>query len=84
MPIEIRSSLDPYTVWAEAEYNLGRDLTIFFWLSIVFMATSFVLTMIIFVCVCCVIKKERTLSSRGRKDKSIVEKNKSKYAKNNI
>jgi hypothetical protein len=58
IPIEVRSSKDPYTVWALNEYNLGKDFTIFFWLSIIFLATAFILVFVLFWCFCFVIKKE--------------------------
>ena len=47
MPVEVRSKFDPYTVWAESEYNLGRDLTIFMWLSAMFFGLAFLMCFIL-------------------------------------
>lgn len=57
VPIEVRSKYDPYTAWAESEYNLGRDLTIFFWLSLIFLSSAFLLTLVLSYCFCFVVKK---------------------------
>jgi ABC-type Fe3+ transport system permease subunit len=59
VPVEVRSKLDPYTVWTESEYNMGRDLTIFFWLSIVFVATAFLITIILSFCICFVVRRKK-------------------------
>ena len=57
VPIEVRSNFDPYTVWAEAEYNMGRDLTIMFWLSIIFVSLAFLLTVFLTFAISCFVKK---------------------------
>ena len=59
IPIEVRSSNDPYTVFAESHYNLGRDLTLFLWLSIamVCMTIALVAGLIISVCIVARISK---------------------------
>lgn len=73
IPIEVRYQYDPYTVFAESHYNLGRDLTIFFWLSIGCFSAAFLCTLILGVFFCFLVKKEGTSRS-----------NKGKYAREDL
>ena len=45
----MRSKGDPYAIYAETAYNLGRDLTVFFWLSMVCLGGAFLSTVALFV-----------------------------------
>ena len=58
--IEVRSSLDPYMVFAYARDNLGTDFTLFLYLAILcgILALLAVLSMINYYC--CVLKKNET------------------------
>ena len=48
--IEVRAKKDPYTVFAKAHYNIGRDLDIFYVISIIFLAlASFLALVVIFM-----------------------------------
>ena len=44
VPIEIRHESDPYTVLAWNHYDLGRDMTIAFWVSIASVIMALILT----------------------------------------
>jgi hypothetical protein len=59
IPVEIRSSKDPYTVWAENEYNLGKDLTILFWVSIFFVVAAFIFMLVLLWAFYFLIKKKQ-------------------------
>ena len=43
--LEVRERRDPYTVFAEAHYNIGRDMDYIYWLSALslFLAAALVL-----------------------------------------
>ncbi|CDW82390.1 UNKNOWN [Stylonychia lemnae] len=56
IPLEVRHKQDPYIVYAESHYNLGRDLSIFFWLSVGCLASSLFLTVLLSFCFCFIIK----------------------------
>lgn len=45
--IEVRHKDDPYTVFAEAHYNMGRDLELFEWLSVFTLAMAAALILIL-------------------------------------
>lgn len=47
IPIEIRSKNDPYTVFTEHHYNIGKDLTAMFWISIALLSLAFLLILIL-------------------------------------
>jgi hypothetical protein len=55
--IEVRSKDDPYTVYAENEYNLGRDLSIFFYLSILSAGLAFIMVIVLIAQITFVVKK---------------------------
>ena len=64
VPIEVRYMLDPYTVFAESHYNLGRDLTLFFLLSVGCLVLAVLMTITLAFCFCCVVKKS---DNKGRR-----------------
>ena len=57
IPIEVRYKLDPYIVFAESHYNLGRDLTLFFWVSVSCLVGAVLLTIILGFCMCGLVQK---------------------------
>lgn len=54
IPIEVRSSNDPYTVFTVSHYNLGRDLTLFLWLSIAMLVITGLLIIGLIIAICIV------------------------------
>ena len=67
IPFEVRHKMDPYIIYAESHYNLGRDLTIFFWLSVACLLMALAFTVVLSFCFCFIKKSDgRGSGSRGR------------------
>ena len=63
--IEVRSKIDPYTVFAQAHYNIGRDLDIIYVLSTLFLGVaSFLALTTIFMIVWVFKTQEASVGSR--------------------
>ena len=43
MSLEVRNKRDPYTVFAEAHYNIGRDMEFLLYLSGFFLVLAFLI-----------------------------------------
>jgi hypothetical protein len=74
VPFEVRYQYDPYTVFAEAHYNIGKDLTVFFWLSVACLSAAFLCTLVLGVFFC-------TISGSGRRKEKAA---KGVYAKEDL
>jgi hypothetical protein len=48
----------------ESEYNLGRDLTIFAWLSVVCFLGAFGMTLALGLAICFVVRKDKNYDER--------------------
>ena len=59
MILELRAKNDPYMVFAEAHYNMGRDMGIILWLSILTLAIAIVLTFIVCIMIFIVARKAK-------------------------
>jgi len=57
VPLEVRYKLDPYIVFAESHYNIGRDLTLFFWVSVACLVGAVIFTIILGFCMCGIVQK---------------------------
>ena len=55
--MEVRSSEDPYMVFAYTRDNLGTDFTLFLFLAILFSLVSVISTFIVCYYYCCVLEK---------------------------
>jgi len=52
--VAVRSVHDPYTVLEESQYNMTKDLSLFFWLSIMMVTMALVMTFMLLCCYCCI------------------------------
>eukprot|EP00347_Sterkiella_histriomuscorum_P002587 403367568 len=58
VPFEVRHKEDPYIIYAQTHYNLGRDLTIFFWLSIACFSSALIMTLVMTISVLTIRQKD--------------------------
>ena len=56
IPVEVRHKQDPYIIFAEAHYNMGRDTSFFFWLSISCLVLALVLIVVLGLCFCTLVQ----------------------------
>lgn len=65
IPLEIRSTQDPYTIFAEQHYSMGRDLSTFMWISAGLLIAAIVLTLILGIFFCLLVKRGKSNSAHA-------------------